>query len=252
MEEDKVTVVTPTWNSAKYIRETIKSVQDQTYPNWEMVIVDDCSTDNTVEIIKEMVTQDSRIKIFQLSKNQGAAAARNKAIQEATGRYIAFLDSDDIWKPKKLERQVQFMKNNNYAFSCTSYEIINDEGLKTNKIIRMPAIINYKRYLIYNILQTIGIMIDTKIIDKKIINMPNVKISEDAATWLKILKQYDYCYGLDEVLAEYRRRKQSLSSNKFISIQYAWNLYRNIEMLPLFLSLYCFFRYAMLAIAKRL
>lgn len=250
--EDKVTVVTPTWNSAKYIRETIESVQAQTYQNWEMIIVDDCSTDNTVEIVKHIAAQDSRIKMYCLSKNQGAALARNRAIEESTGRYIAFLDADDLWKKNKIERQIQFMQNNNYAFSCTSYEIINDEGIKTNKIIHIPTKVNYKKYLVYNILQTIGIMIDTKIIDKQIISMPNVRISEDAATWLKILKKYDYCYGLDENLAEYRRRKGSLSSNKFISIQYAWNLYRNLEKLPLYLSIYCFLRYAILAIIKRI
>lgn len=250
--EDKVTVVTPTWNSAKYIHETIESVQAQTYQNWEMIIVDDCSTDNTVEIVKQFAAHDSRIKLYCLGKNQGAALARNRAIEESNGRYIAFLDADDIWKPLKIERQLQFMQNYNYAFSCTSYEIINDEGIKTNKIIHMPVKVNYKKYLVYNILQTIGIMIDTKIIDKKIICMPNVRISEDAATWLKILKHYEYCYGLDENLAEYRRRKRSLSSNKFISVQYAWNLYRSIENLPFYLTIYCFFRYAILAIIKRI
>ena len=252
MNDNKVTVVTPTWNSAEYIRATIESVQAQTYQNWEMIIVDDCSTDNTVEIVNQLAANDTRIKLYCLSKNQGAALARNRAIEEATGRYIAFLDADDIWKPQKIERQLQFMKNNNYAFSCTSYEIINDKGIKTNKIIHMPAKVNYKKFLVYNILQTIGIMIDTKIIDKKIIYMPNVRISEDAATWLKILKHYEYCYGLNENLAEYRRRKGSLSSNKFISVQYAWNLYKNIEKLSLPLSLYCFMRYAFLAIIKRL
>ena len=250
--EDKVTVVTPTWNSARYIRETIESVQAQTYQNWEMIIVDDCSTDNTVEIVKQFAAHDSRIRIYCLSKNQGAARARNRAIEESTGRYIAFLDADDIWKPLKIKRQLQFMQNNNYAFSCTSYEIINDDGIRINKIIHMPAKVNYKKYLVYNILQTIGIMIDTKIINRQLINMPNLRISEDAATWLKILKNYNYCYGLDENLAEYRRRKGSLSSNKFVSVQYAWNLYRNIEKLSFYYSIKCFLSYAFLAIYKRL
>lgn len=250
--KDKVSVVTPTWNSAKYICETIKSVQSQTYQNWEMIIVDDCSTDNTVEIIKQLAAHDYRIRIYCLPNNQGAALARNQAIKKATGRYIAFLDSDDIWKKNKIERQIQFMKRNNYAFSCTSYEIINNEGVKKNKIIHMPTKINYKKYLVYNILQTVGIMIDTKIINKKIINMPNVRIGEDAATWLNILKHIDYCYGLDENLAEYRRHCGSLSSNKFISVQYAWNLYRNIAQQTLPLSILSFIKYVILAIKKRL
>ena len=144
------------------------------------------------------------------------------------------------------------MKDNQYAFSCTSYEVINEKGFHTNKIIHMPKKINYRGFLMYNILQTVGIMIDTKYINKNNIYMPDVKIGEDAATWLQILKKYEYCYGLDEILAEYRRRKDSLSSNKFISVKYAWNTYRNIEKLPFCFSVYCFIRYACMAIFKRL
>ena len=144
------------------------------------------------------------------------------------------------------------MKEKNCAFSCTSYEIINEEGTPINKTILMPEKLDYKKYLTYNILQTVGIMIDTKLIDKKYIIMPDVRISEDAATWLQILKQCKFCYGMGEILAQYRRRKGSLSSNKFISVLYAWNTYRNIEKLPLLFSIYCFIKYAYLAVLKRI
>ena len=247
-----ISIIMPTYNSEKYIAETISSVQAQTYKNWELVIVDDCSTDKTVKIIKNFINNDDRIKLFILDKNQGASQARNFALEYSTGRFIAYLDSDDLWKKNKLLRQVEFMKNNKYVFSCTSYEIINNVGLSLNKFIHMPTEINYTKYLKYNILQTVGIMIDLQQVDKSLLRMPNTRIGEDAATWLQILKAGYNCYGLDENLAAYRRRKGSLSSNKFISIFYAWNLYRNIEKLPFCYSVYCFMRYSLLAICKRI
>ena len=249
---DKISIIMPTYNSEKYIIETIRSVQKQTYSNWELVIVDDCSTDNTVKIINNFKKYDNRIKLIVLNKNYGASIARNISLNNSTGRYISYLDSDDRWKPNKLTRQIEFMQKNNYAFCCTSYELIDDAGKKINKVIHIPIQINYFQYLTYNILQTIGIMIDLQQINKKLLNMPNIRIGEDAATWLQILKAGYDCYGLDEILAEYRRRRGSLSSNKFISVIYAWNLYRNIEKLPFLYSVYCFIRYALLAIYKRI
>ena len=249
---EKVSVIMPTYNSENYIVETIKSVQLQTYKNWELVIVDDCSTDKTVSIIKNIITHDSRIKLIVMNKNQGASEARNLSLKNATGRFISYLDSDDLWNKNKLSRQIEFMKKNNYAFSCTTYEIINDSGEKINKLIHMPAIITYEKFLGYNILQTVGIMIDVQQVDKKLLIMPKVKIGEDAAAWLQVLKAGFACYGLDENLAAYRRRKGSLSSNKFISVFYAWNLYRHIEKFSFFRSVYYFIRYALLAIYKRM
>ena len=165
--EDKVTVVTPTWNSAKYIRETIASVQAQTYQNWEMIIVDDCSTDNTVELVKDIVKRDSRIRLIEQNENQGAAIARNIAVQNGTGRYVAYLDSDDCWKPDKLEKQVKFMLSKDCGFSCTSYEVIDFEGKSLNKIVHMLDKVDYRGFLTNNLLQTVGIMVDTYKVDKK-------------------------------------------------------------------------------------
>ena len=242
----------PTYNSEKYIIETINSVRSQTYKSWELVIVDDCSTDKTVKIIKNIIDNDSRIKLIKLDKNKGVSQARNLALDNVTGRFISYLDSDDIWKENKLSRQIEFMKNKGYAFCCTSYEIINDAGKSLNKVIHMPTEINYTRYLKFNILQTVGIMVDVQQIDKSLLKMPDIKIGEDAATWLQVLKAGYNCYGLDENLASYRRRKSSLSSNKLISVFFAWNLYRNVEKLPFFYSVYCFIRYSLLAIYKRI
>src|SRR5690606_22928772 len=131
-----VSVITPSYNSESFIKQTIESVQSQTYQNWEMIIVDDCSTDKTIEIIHQKSKEDTRIHLIKLNENSGAAVARNTAIRNAKGKYIAFLDSDDFWLPNKLERQVQFMLEHDYAFSYTSYRIMNEDGTKTNKVIK--------------------------------------------------------------------------------------------------------------------
>lgn len=249
---DKVTIVTPSWNSEKYIEHTIRSVQNQTYQNWEMIIVDDCSIDNTVEIIERIAMNDARVKVLQQPQNGGAAKARNRSMLEGTGRFIAYLDADDIWKPDKLEKQVEFMLKNKCGFSCTSYEVIDDDGKPKKKHIHMLPEVDYVGFLTNNLLQTVGIMIDTSIIDKKYLVMPDIRRRQDAATWLQILKAGFKCYGLDEILAEYRRADNSLSSNKFKAVKGIWSLYRDIERLSLPFSCYCFVRYAFLAVWKRI
>lgn len=250
--QDKVTVVTPSYNSEKYIRKTIESVQAQTYQNWEMIIVDDCSTDKTVEIVKNIAEVDPRVKLLQQNKNSGAGAARTRSMQNATGRFIAYLDADDIWKPKKLEKQVQFMKERDCGFSCTSYEVINDEGKPLNKYVHMLPKVDYVGFLTNNLLQTVGIMVDIDIVDKRFLVMPDIRRRQDAATWLQVLKAGYDCYGLDVILAEYRRTSGSLSSNKIKAIRGIWKLYRDIEHLSLSFSCYCFIRYAILAVWKRM
>ena len=247
-----VTIITPSYNSSKYILDTINSVQYQTYKNWEMLIVDDASTDNTVNIIKNFCKIDSRIKLISLKRNVGPGAARTLAVQRASGRYVAYLDADDIWMPQKLERQIKFMQDNKYAFSCTSYEVINDSGKSLNKFIHMPKRLDYLNFLKNNILQTVGIMVDLKYIEKKLLFMPNIRIGEDAATWLQILKSGKICFGLDEILAKYRRTSKSLSSNKIKSVLGTWRMYRKVVKLPLLFSIYCFTKYIILAIKKRI
>lgn len=250
--QDKVSVITPSWNSEKYIEKTIRSVQSQTYQNWEMIIVDDDSADHTVEIVKAISEEDSRIRIITQKVNEGAAKARNRAMELATGRYIAYLDADDIWKPQKLEIQVKFMKEKECGFSCTSYEVIDDSGKCLQKYIHMLPKVDYVGFLTHNLLQTVGIMVDTDIIDKKYLVMPDIRRRQDAATWLQILKAGYDCYGLNEILAEYRRTTGSLSSKKVEAVKGVWNLYRKIEKLSFPFSCYCFIRYALLAVWKRI
>ena len=250
--QDKVSIITPSWNSEKYIINTVESVRKQTYSNWEMIIVDDGSTDDTFEIISNLAKEDNRIKIYKQRVNGGAAKARNRALQEVTGRFVAYLDADDIWKPEKLEMQVKFMKKHNYGFCCTSYEVIDDEGNALKKEVYMLSELDYMGFLTNNLLQTVGIMVDTHIVNKEYLIMPDIRRRQDAATWLQILKAGYKCYGMKEILAEYRRTQGSLSSNKVKAVKGVWYLYRNIEKLSMPLSCYCFARYAFLAIWKRL
>lgn len=250
--KDKVSIITPSFNSEKYITKTIESVQKQTYQNWEMIIVDDCSTDRTCDIVEEFAKFDSRVKLIRQRKNGGAGRARTYALQKSTGRFIAYLDADDIWKPEKLEKQVEFMNQYNYGFSCVSYEVISDDGTSLNKYVYMLPKVNYVGFLTNNLLQTVGIMVDTDIVDKKYLIMPDIRRRQDAATWLQILKAGYKCYGMDEVLAEYRRTENSLSSNKIKAVKGVWQLYRRIEKLSFPFSCYCFVRYAVLAIWKRI
>ena len=247
-----VSIITPTFNSVKYIEDTIKSVITQTYSSWEMNIVDDCSTDDTREIVNKWCKKDSRIRLSKLDQNQGASAARNMSLSQASGRFIAYLDADDIWSPQKLEKQVDFMITNNYGFSCTSYEVIEDTGKSLNKEIYMLPQVDYMGFLTNNLLQTVGIMVDTNIVNKKNLVMPSMRRRQDAATWLQILKDGHKCYGMREILAQYRRAENSLSSNKVKAVKGIWFLYRNVEHLSLPISIYCFVRYAFFAVGKRM
>jgi len=251
-EEMKVSVLTPNYNSEKYVADTIRSLQAQTHTNWEMIVVDDCSKDGSFAIVEEFARQDPRIIPVRQEVNGGAAAARNRALQEVTGRFVAYLDADDIWLPQKLEKQIAFMREKDCGFPCASYEVINDAGQRLNKNVFMLPKVDYTGYLTNNLLQTVGIMVDTDIVDKSLLVMPRLHISEDAATWLQILKAGHPCYGTEEILAQYRRAEKSLSSNKFKAVRAIWTLYRKVEKLPLPFSCYCFVRYAFLAVWKRL
>lgn len=234
--KDIVSIITPVYNCGKYIGETIESVLKQSYQNWEMIVVDDCSTDNSAKIIKEYMSSEPRIKYFKLDKNSGAAVARNTAIEHAKGRFIAFLDSDDLWHPDKLKKQIEFMKKNNYAFTFTGFQQINEEGQLLNKY--MPALkkINYKKALYTNYIGCLTAVYDVSKLGK--VYMPLIRKRQDYGLWLKILKKVDYGYGLDKSLAYYRVRNGSVSSNKLSLIRYQWQLYRDIEELAIMKSIF--------------
>lgn len=249
---DKVSVIMPSFNSEKYIQSAIDSVKAQTYENWELIIVDDCSNDGTAKIVNENCKKDLRIKLICQSQNGGAAKARNLALENATGQYIAYLDSDDIWYENKLEKQINIMKEKKAGFSCTSYEVIDDLGKSLNKFVYMLPKVDYVGFLTNNLLQTVGIMVDLSIVEKAKLIMPDMRRRQDAATWLQILKSGNDCIGIKDVLAKYRRAENSLSSNKFKAVKGVWFLYRKVEHLSLLFSLYCFVRYAFLAVWKRI
>lgn len=234
MIKDLVSVITPAYNCAEFLGKTIESVISQTYTNWEMIIVDDCSTDNTADVVKNY--SDSRIKYFCLEKNSGAAIARTEAMKIANGEYMAFLDSDDLWFPKKLEKQLDFMNKNGYAFSCTEYEQIDENGICNGKIIKTVKKTDYNRLLLDCPVGNSTVMYNVDKMGK--FEVPNIRKRNDDALWLLMLKKERYIYGMPEVLAQYRIRPNSISSNKFKLIQYHWILYRNIEHLSIFRSVF--------------
>lgn len=238
-EEPLVSIITPLYNSEKYIEETIESLLNQTYKNWEMLIVDDCSKDNGVEIVNEYVLKDKRIKLFRNEKNEGVSFARNKALDLAQGKYIAFLDSDDLWKKEKLEKQISFMEKNNIDLSYTGYEKINMDGSLRGEI-KVPEKLDYKE-LLKNCL--IGFLTAIYLKEKfKIYKFKKTK-AEDYIFWLEILKQVDYAYGIQESLAYYRVSNNSRSSNKLDIVRFHWKIYREYEKLNFFKAVYYYFIY---------
>lgn len=233
---DLISIITPTYNCGNFISETIESVLKQTYSNWEMIIVDDCSTDNTKTIVLEYSHRDSRIKYYCLETNSGAAVARTKAMEVAKGNYMAFLDSDDLWSSDKLEKQLNFMKENNVNFSCTTYEQIDEESRRLNKTIPCIPKTNYNRLLLDCPVGNSTVMYNVDAMGK--FEVPNIRKRNDDALWLQMLKKEKYIYGLNKTLMQYRIRSNSISSNKLKVIKYHWILYRDIEHLSVFRSLF--------------
>ena len=234
MSEKLVSIITPTYNCGKFIARTLDSVQAQTYKNWEMIIVDDRSTDNTKEIVEEYMKNDPRIKYHLLDENSGAAVARTTAMKLANGSYMAFLDSDDIWTEDKLERQIKWMTDNGYAFSCTTYEQIDEDDNSLNRIIKTVKKTDYNRLLLDCPVGNSSVVYDVEKMGK--FEVPNIRKRNDDALWLQMLKKEKYIYGMPDVLMRYRIRKNSISSNKLSVIKYHWILYREIEHLSVFRS----------------
>lgn len=215
--------------------QTIESVLSQTYKNWEMLIVDDASPDNSNEIIARFMQSDNRIKLFKLEINSGPAIARNKAIGEAKGRYIAFLDADDVWFPEKLEKQIDFMKEKKLFFTYSSYLVIDEEDKFIGKRIALESI-TYNNMLCSNKIGCLTAIYDSFQLGK--IYMPNILKRQDYGLWLKILKKTGPIQGILDPLAIYRIRKNSVSSNKLTLIKYHYLLFRQHEKLPMVQSLY--------------
>ncbi|KFM99844.1 glycosyltransferase family 2 protein [Bacillus clarus] len=246
-EAPYVSIITPSYNSLRFIGETIASVQSQSYENWEMLIVDDASTDHSAAKIKEMIKEDSRIRLLLLKENIGAAKARNIAIKEAKGRYIAFLDSDDMWLPNKLETQLLFMEETDVAFSYTSYSLIDENGKNLNRDVNVPKSVDY-HYLAGNtIIGCLTVMIDREKIPN--IEMPSVQ-PEDTALWLQLLNKGYEANGIQQVLAKYRIVTNSVSRNKIRAAFRYWKLLRAQKPLNLVQTFFYFSKYAYHAYRK--
>lgn len=249
-----VSIVVPVYNAEKYIQATIAMVQAQTYEDWELILVEDGSTDDTRLILEDLEenTLDKRIKVIYLKDNdKGPAPVRNVGVEAATGRYIAYLDADDVWKREKLEKTLKYMQEKDAGFVFTAYEFGDENANPTGKVVHVPETITYKEALSRTVIFTTTVLFDTEKIDKELIKMPVVE-SEDSATWWKILRNGHIAYGLDEVLAIYRRPAKSLSSNKGKAIVRIWNLYRNVEHLSVIKSGWYFCGWAVRATLRRL
>ena len=254
MEQDAglISIIVPVYNAGAYIRETISMVAAQTHGNWELLLVDDGSEDDSREKIREsMESGDARIRLIEKQQNEGAARARNTGIEASKGRYVAFLDADDLWMPDKLEKELAFMKEKQAAFVFTAYEFGDEDAKRTGKVVNVPPSLTYFKALSRTVIFTTTVMLDTERTGRELIRMPEVK-SEDTATWWKILKNGFTAYGLNEVLAVYRRPARSLSSNKLEAIRRIWNLYRKQEKLSLWYSVYNLFFWAVRATMRRL
>ncbi len=249
MIDDLVSIIMPAYNAEKYIEEAIESVLKQTYRNWELIIVNDCSIDATEQIVKKYQEQDQRIRLCSLIKNKGVANARNTAIKNAVGRYLAFLDSDDMWLPEKLEKQIGFMKRNNYVFTYHQYRHFASSD-KVGEIVKIPSQLDYKDALKGNSIGCLTVCLDKSKIKPFI--MPAQR-HEDYITWLNILKENEIAaYGLQRDFGRYRvDSKDSVSANKLKSAVWTWKVYRDSQLLSVLKSVYYMCFYITSGIKKR-
>jgi teichuronic acid biosynthesis glycosyltransferase TuaG len=247
---DLVSIITPLYNAEKTIRKTIDSVLAQSHQNWEMLIADDLSPDNSVAIVEEYIQQDSRIKLIKTDDNTGPAECRNRAIRAASGDFMAFLDSDDAWNPDKLSKQLQLMQEKDALFCYSSYELMNEEGVLTGKKVTVPASTTFTQMLKSNVIPCVTVIYNIKELGK--FYMKSVG-HEDYVCWLNILKSKDItAVGHTDTLAQYRIQSHSVSSNKLKVSQYQWRIYRDELKLGLITSSYYFIWYTLKGIKKHL
>ncbi|MBQ7931688.1 MAG: glycosyltransferase family 2 protein [Clostridia bacterium] len=226
MNNTLVSIIMPSYNTGRFIRETVESVLAQTYTDWELLIVDDCSTDNTDEVIREYFS-DPRIRYIKNEENSGAAVSRNRALREARGKWIAFLDSDDLWEPEKLEKQIRFMQENGYHFSYTNYIEIDETSVPNGRSVTGPKKITKSGMYNYCWPGCLTVMYDAEKVG--LIQIEDIKKNNDYAMWLKVCRTAD-CYLLDESLARYRKRSGSISNHGYVKlIRWHYKLYREAE-----------------------
>lgn len=225
----------PCYNCEKYIDKAIESVKNQTYNQWELLIIDDLSTDKSLQIVDEYAKGNVNIDVIRLSKNGGAAYARNVGIKRSKGEFIAFLDADDVWTPEKLEYQINYMVTKKRNITCTSYGKIDENGIPNGIVIEAKEKVDYDRVLFDCPVGNSTVIYNAGVLGK--IEIPNIRKRNDDALWLKMLKIEKYIYGIDKILCYYRVREKSLSYNKLNLIKYHWKLYREVERLGVLRSL---------------
>ena len=237
MTIDLVSIIMPSYNCGAFVEETIQSVQAQTYPNWEIIFIDDCSTDDTISKVTLMKEKDSRIRLYQNHRNLGAAVSRNKALREAKGKWVAFLDSDDLWEPNKLEKQVGFMTDNDYIFSYTGYQEIDSDSKPTGVFVFGPKRISKQGMYKFCWPGCLTVMYNQEKIG--LLQIEDIKKNNDYAMWLKVCKEAD-CYLLDDCLAKYRRGRAGSVSSHSIGTMIKWHyrLFREAEHMGIFPALW--------------
>lgn len=253
-----ISIIIPVHNAERFIKDTINCVRAQSYEEWELLLIEDGSTDRTMDVMAACLEEvkDKRIRLEKREirtseeKTFGAARARNLGLSLAQGRYIAYLDADDRWRPDKLEREFAFLQKKNAGFVFTGYEFGDENAKGTGKVVHVPESLTYKQALANTTIFTSTVMIDTEKIEKSLLEMPCIK-SEDTASWWKILRTGVTAYGLDENLVVYRRAGNSLSSNKLEALRRIWNLYRQAAELSVFASVCHFVPWAYRAVKRR-
>jgi teichuronic acid biosynthesis glycosyltransferase TuaG len=241
--KDLVSIITPIYNAESTLKNTLECILSQTYKEWELILVNDASTDQSKTIAQAYLKKDKRIKWIDLAQNSGAAKARNFAIDQATGQYIAFLDSDDTWDSTKLEKQLKFMKDNAYAFTFTAYRTTR------GRIIKAPLVLNYKELIVNNQIGCLTVIVDRRSTGDFM--MPDYRKGQDHLTWLMLMKRGIKAYGLNEVLATYTEgNSNSLSGNKLKAAKRQWFNYRKALGLGFFKSAFYFIRYVYASFKK--
>ena len=249
MEKNLVSIIVPVYNAEKFIEETIKNIEAQTYTNWELILVNDKSKDKSAEIIEKYCS--SKIKLINLEENSGPTKARNEGLYIAKGQYICFLDADDLWENEKLKKQIEFMKEKECAFSFTGYQFMQANGEKNGKKVFIPEKLNYNQALKNTTIFISTVMFDMDKISKEEIQIADMKI-EDTATWWRILRNGYIAYGLNEILTFYRRSENTRSSNKLKAVKGAWEIYRKQEKFNVIKSFYYFSWYLFNAVKRRI
>jgi len=248
MVNDLVSIITPVFNAEDFIGEVIKSVLAQSYEHWEMIVVEDCSTDRSREIISAFAGKDERIRLVELQENKGVGEARDTGLKKAGGKYIAFIDSDDWWYPEKLEKQLKFMKEGNYPISYTAYEMIDTEGKDIGRVIHAIPEVTFHTYLKSTIIGLSTAMVNREIVGD--FSISNMRMRVDTQLWIRLLRRGFKAYGMDEVLTKYRIHSNSISRNRLKAARQTWKLYFKVEKLGFFRSIYYFSHYALSALKK--